>query len=406
MGLTVTLLWLTLNPLSQEPDWYDLTTETVRFLFLLFGYLLVLRTRINALAIGWSFVGLSFLIDTLDEVTVQTSVDSDLQFAFECIGVVVCAVGLYSARKFLQQELERATRAERKLMQNVEELAIAKREVEQRDAERTAELSQTNRKLVKAKDKAEQATRHKSQFLANMSHELRTPLNAIIGYSEMLEEEVEDIGQQHLTPDLQKVHSAGKHLLLLINDVLDLSKIEAGKMELDVEPFEISQMVEDAARTIEPLANKNGNTFVVRCENQAGTMYADAARFRQSLLNLLSNACKFTENGTITLEVAREKVAGREWVSWHVRDTGIGIAPEDKMKLFKSFSQLDPSATRKHEGTGLGLSISRKFCRMMGGDITVESTPGKGSAFTMRLPALTEADSMAAPLPALLREIP
>jgi signal transduction histidine kinase len=292
-------------------------------------------------------------------------------------------------------------------------LQEAQNELEGRVRERTTdleiEIAQRKRiqeDLLAAKQAAEESNRAKSVFLANMSHELRTPLNAIIGYSEMLQEEAEDAGQQDLISDLQKINSSGKHLLMLINDVLDLSKIEAGKMELQMEPFEISQMVKDVATAIGPLAKKQGNTFVVKYENCQGTMYADVLKFRQSLLNLLSNACKFTENGTVTLEVARERVDDREWINWHVRDTGIGIAPEDKMKLFKSFSQLDSSATRKHEGTGLGLSISRKFCRMMGGDITVESTPGKGTAFTMRLPALTEADSMAAPLPALLREIP
>jgi signal transduction histidine kinase len=254
-------------------------------------------------------------------------------------------------------------------------------------AARTSELTGANQELMKARDKAEAAARLKSEFLANMSHELRTPLNAIIGYSELLEEEATETDQQEFATDLQKIQTASKHLLTLINDVLDLSKIEAGRMDLQMEWFEISRVIEEVANTIEPLANKKGNQLIVRQEGYRGAMYSDMTKFRQSLFNLLSNACKFTEKGIVTLEVARETVDGREWIYWRVRDTGIGIAPEQKKKLFKSFSQVDASTTRKYGGTGLGLAISQKFCQMMGGHITVDSELGKGSTFTIRLPA-------------------
>ena len=237
-----------------------------------------------------------------------------------------------------------------------------------------------------AKEAAEQANSAKSSFLANMSHELRTPLNAILGYSEMLREEAEDLGQEEFVPDLKKIHSAGKHLLGLINDVLDLSKIEAGKMELYIEPVEVRQLVDDVASTVLPLVEKNGNTLEVVCPPEVQSSNTDVTKLRQVLLNLLSNASKFTKEGKVTFSVAREKRGDREWVAFSVKDSGIGMNEAQISKLFQAFSQADASTTRKYGGTGLGLAISRKFCQMMGGDIEVQSAPGQGSTFSVHLP--------------------
>jgi PAS domain S-box-containing protein len=240
--------------------------------------------------------------------------------------------------------------------------------------------------LLRAKEAAEGANRIKSQFLANMSHELRTPLNAIIGYSEMLGEEAEEEeALSGFAPDLQRIHSAGKHLLALINDILDLSKIEAGKMELYLEEFEVGAMIRDVSATVQTLIDKKGNRLVVHCPDDIGTMVADLTKVRQALFNLLSNAAKFTENGEITLLVARS--APDDEIHFTVRDTGIGLTGEQMSRLFEVFSQADASTTRKFGGTGLGLAITRRFARLMGGDVVVESAPGEGSAFTVRLPA-------------------
>ncbi|MEE8142788.1 MAG: response regulator, partial [Planctomycetota bacterium] len=266
----------------------------------------------------------------------------------------------------------------------------------------------TNARLF---EEREVASMHKSQFLANMSHELRTPLNAIIGYSEMLQEEAENLGQKEFVPDLQKIRGAGKHLLELINDVLDLSKIEAGKMDLYLETFDIEPMIRDVVTTIHPLVEKNANSFQVHCADDLGAMRADLTKVRQALFNLLSNSCKFTEQGTITLGSTREMVDGAAWVRFRVSDTGIGMTPEQIGKLFQAFSQAESSTTRKYSGTGLGLAITQKFCQMMGGDITVESVPGQGSTFIISLPAevvdpkaggaTSSAESPATTLPAL-----
>jgi signal transduction histidine kinase len=242
--------------------------------------------------------------------------------------------------------------------------------------------------LRRAKEAAESANRTKSQFLANMSHELRTPLNAVIGYSEMLREEAQDLALDSFVPDLEKIGAAGRHLLALINDILDLSKIEAGKMELFLEDFAVDDAVREVAATVRPLVEKNGNRLQVECPDDIGTMHADLTKVRQSLFNLLSNAAKFTRQGTITLSIARERKEDRDWIVMRVADTGIGMSPEQQARLFEPFTQADASTTRQFGGTGLGLAITRRFCRMMGGDIEVGSEPGKGSMFTVCLPAV------------------
>jgi signal transduction histidine kinase/DNA-binding response OmpR family regulator len=231
------------------------------------------------------------------------------------------------------------------------------------------------------------ASQHKSQFLANMSHELRTPLNAIIGVTEMLHEDARDLKREDEIEPLERVLRAGRHLLALINDILDLSKIEAGKMDLYVETFALAPLIEDVVNTTNTLAAKNGNRVVVNCPIDIGAMRSDQTRIRQALLNLASNAAKFTEKGTITIDAKRTTEVGREWITIAVTDSGIGMTPEQVGRLFQDFTQADASTTRKYGGTGLGLAISQRFCRMMGGDITVESAPGRGSSFILRLPA-------------------
>jgi signal transduction histidine kinase len=234
-----------------------------------------------------------------------------------------------------------------------------------------------------------EASQHKSQFLANMSHELRTPLNAIIGVSEMLREDAE-AAKQDLEP-LDRVLGAARHLLALINDILDLSKIEAGRMEVQLEEFALAPLIDNVVKTIEPLAAKNDNRVAVNCDGAIGRLNADQMRLRQALLNLMSNANKFTERGTISIDARQAQENGHDWVTIAVTDTGIGMTPEQMGKLFQEFSQADASTTRKYGGTGLGLAISKRFCQMMGGDITVASEPGRGSTFTIRLPMMANA---------------
>ena len=249
------------------------------------------------------------------------------------------------------------------------------------------ELKRREEELEFARDTAQQATAAKSQFLANMSHELRTPLNAIIGITEMVLDDSRAFGREDQVESHERILRAGRHLLALINDILDLSKIEAGKMALSIESCALASLVEDVATTIRPLAAKNGNHVVVEYPADVGFIRADPIRVRQMLLNLASNATKFTERGLITIAVTRQHDAGLEWVTIRVSDTGIGLSADQMATLFQEFTQADVSTTRKYGGTGLGLAISRRLCRMMGGDITVESALEQGSTFTIRLPA-------------------
>jgi signal transduction histidine kinase/CheY-like chemotaxis protein/ligand-binding sensor domain-containing protein len=304
--------------------------------------------------------------------------------AFGVLGLVVWA---FVARLLYMRKRHEAEQLRERLL---EEEHKAREAAEA--AART--LESKNKQLEEAREAADEASKTKSQFLANMSHELRTPMNAIIGYSEMLQEEAADLDQKSLIPDLQKIHGAGKHLLGLINDILDLSKVEAGKMTLYLEVFDVAKLVQEVAATVQPLVTKNGNSLKVDCPADIGAMRADMTKVRQALFNLLSNASKFTEQGTITLRVRIDEPArtsGRfmthsTFVIFEVIDTGIGMTAEQMGRLFEAFTQADASTTRKFGGTGLGLAISRKFCRLMGGEITVASQPGRGSTFTVTLP--------------------
>lgn len=287
---------------------------------------------------------------------------------------------------------ERARLERARQQQEIARLNQAREQLESAVLERTHELAQKNYalqqskiELAHARDQALEASRAKSAFLANMSHELRTPLNAIIGYSEMLAEEVQESDMPELAEDLKKINAAGRHLLTVINDILDLSKIEAGKIDLIYESFEVQALLEDVRTTTLPLAARNNNQFALETSTPPGSMFSDQTKIRQILLNLTSNAAKFTQNGSIILRVWRDT---QENVYFAVQDTGIGITPEQIQQLFKEFSQADASTTRRYGGTGLGLAISKRYAQMLGGEIDVLSVPGEGSTFTVMLPAI------------------
>lgn len=250
--------------------------------------------------------------------------------------------------------------------------------------EKSIQLEQKSKELSEAKENAEASSHAKSQFLANMSHELRTPLNAIIGYSEMLTEEAQDQGHQNYVQDLQRIRNSGKHLLSLINEILDLSKIEAGKMDLFIESFELESFLKSVVDSLAPVVATNKNQLLLQFGQHGIVMHTDQTKLRQVLLNLLSNACKFTNQGTITLDVALD--ASKNEVVLAVSDTGIGMTSEQLERLFQPFTQGDASTTKKYGGTGLGLTISKHFVEMMGGGISMSSQPERGSTFTVHLP--------------------
>jgi signal transduction histidine kinase len=318
--------------------------------------------------VGGSLVGFEFQ-EEANAITIALS-----------ILAIISYTTIFGLHSYFQTR--RAVHARRQL--NVQKLQVEEQNREIEAARAAAEQARAT--AEEAKEAAVSANLAKSSFLANMSHELRTPLNAIIGYSEMLQEEAEDNGYDDLVPDLQKIRTAGKHLLDLINSVLDLSKIEAGKMQLYIEAFEIERLIEEVRTTAEPLVRRNGNRLIVETEAGMGELRGDVTKLRQVLLNLLSNAAKFTEKGTIRLTAHREMRLDGICIAFAVADSGIGMTAEQLEKVFDPFTQADGATTRKYGGTGLGLAICRRFCQMMGGDIIASSAPGEGSIFIVRLP--------------------
>lgn len=276
----------------------------------------------------------------------------------------------------------RSKQLHNELEQRNAQLAESHRQI----AAREQQLQESNRRLIQSEQQANLASQAKSHFLASMSHELRTPLNAIIGYAEMLQELAAEDGQQTYLPDLARIEAAARHQLSLVNDILDLSKVEAGKVTLLVEEFDISRLVQEVAATVQPLVAKNRNRLEVECSPNLGVMQSDMTKIRQSLFNLVSNACKFTTDGAIRLCVRRTETSAAPWIHFSISDTGIGMTEEQQQRLFQAFTQAEADTYKKYGGTGLGLALTKRFGELLGGDITVQSRLGEGTRFELALP--------------------
>lgn len=296
---------------------------------------------------------------------------------------IITKKGLYNGMGTVMDLLRKIT--ELQVSEYNQSLAQKVEQLEQR----TAELAIATMKAQAATEQAKAANQAKSRFLANMSHELRTPMNAIIGYSEMLQEEAEAQGFEGISNDLQRIEKAGKHLLRIISDILDVSKIEAGKVELYLDEFNFTSLVQDVVHTIQPLLSENRNTLHLSF-GDLGMVYGDAMKVRQCLFNLLSNATKFSSNNTIVVFARRELVVDKEWIVFGVQDQGIGMSEEQIKRLFQPFTQADNSTTRQYGGTGLGLAITKQFCEMLGGSVSLESQLNQGSIFTIHLPVVVQ----------------
>ena len=313
----------------------------------------------------------------------QVRLDTTLPITLTSLAGLFLFMTIFGMRSYVQTG--KLINAKREMSAQNERIRLQNENIE--SARKVAEEALADAEL--AREQAEAANRAKSAFLANMSHELRTPLNAIIGYSELLQDELEDAGDTRLQEDLRKIQASGRHLLGLINDVLDLSKVEAGKLEIQLEPYDVDALIDEVITTAQPLMTRNNNRMRIQRDGGCGVVQIDAPRLRQILLNLLSNAAKFTRDGEVVLNVRSPlNRDDRRWLTFLVTDTGIGMTEEQVARLFEPFTQADATTTRRFGGTGLGLAISRRLCRIMGGDITVASCAGQGSCFTVRLPAV------------------